>query len=453
MSITYINDTVTNSLPYWKQIDDIIQGSDGIKKGGTKYLPIEASENETSYKNRLSKGTFLDSYNPTIDGIAGLIFKNPIQYGDDIPEQSQPFIENADMQGNHFDLLLEDLFKTALNKGIGFAMLDMPKGEATNKKEEQQLGLKPYAVIIQPENVQAWKSKTVNGQIVLTMAKIFETEEVDDPNNPYATKTEDRYRVLEIGTWKVYDKEGTLLDSGETNLDFIPLYGLNLNKKGFFASFPTFYDLFDMNIDHYQIFSDSRHAAHTASVPFYFGSGMSKDDVDGLVISPNTFFTANNEEAKISIVDYDGAGVAVNATLLERIEMKMREIGLSVVSIDKTVTATEVNISSTQSQSKLNGYVRALEDTAELILLGVAKFYGKDEGGSISVDADILSQPLDPQELVALNNMVTAGNLSTETMWKIIGSGTFRMPSDFDSEIEKELINKDGLLNKNEEVL
>ena len=97
--------------------------------------------------------------------------------------------------------------------------------------------------------------------------------------------------------------------------------------------------------------------------------------------------------------------------------------------------------------------MRALEDTAELILLGVAKFYGKDEGGSISVDADILSQPLDPQELVALNNMVTAGNLSTETMWKIIGSGTFRMPSDFDSEIEKELISEDGLLNKNEEVL
>ena len=163
------------------------------------------------------------------------------------------------------------------------------------------------------------------------------------------------------------------------------------------------------------------------------------------MISPNTFFSTGDSDAKLTIVDYDGKGVAVNATLLDRIEQKMSEIGLSVITQDKALTATEVNISGAKSQSKLNFYVRALIDTAELILLSGAKMYGLNEGGSIDIQADILAQPLTAQEAIALNNMVTSGTMSIENMYSIIGSGSFKLGADFDIELEKERIASSGL--------
>jgi len=449
--IDYIAPQVAETLPYWSQIDDAIAGSVAVKKNSTKYLPIENSETQTSYDARLAKGTYLDYYNPTVDGIAGLLFKNPINYNDDIPKQLGSFIENANMQGDHFDIIINELFKNALDKGISFAMIDMPRVEnLTNKQQEQQLGIKPYVVQISPENVTAWKTETIGGQIVLTMVKIREFAEVDDEENSYATKTVERYRVLKIGEWELFDKDENSLDKDITKLDVIPLVALNLNKKGFFASFPTFYELFELNVHHYQVFSDIRHNNHISCIPMLKFIGFSAEEVTKIPISANTAIATQNTEASVEWLDYSGDGAATSERTLARLETKMREIGLSVVSQDKTVTATEVNISSAQSQSKLNGYTRSLIDSVELILLYVSKFYGLDDGGSIDIDADILTQPLTAQEVTVLNNMVTSGTMSIEQMWDIIASGTFSVSGDFDIDVEKQRISESGLLDNGE---
>lgn len=448
--LKYINATTTKLQIYRNFIDDLTLGSIGIKAKNDTYLPREQSEKEQSYKARLSRATYFDSFNPTINGLVGLIFKNPIIYSDDIPSQLNATIENADMQGNHLDIIIENFFKKALQKGLSFCLVDMPKGEPTSKADEINMGIRPYLTLIEPSNITSWKTEIINGQLVLSQVKIRESVEIDDPNNKFATKLVTRYRILERGSYQVWEENDgadSLIEEGNTKLNFIPLVALNLNEQGFFDAIPPFYDLGDMNIAHYQIFADSRHASHTASVPFYFGSGIASEDVKDLVISPNTFFATHNEGASIDIVDYKGEGVAVNATLLDRIENRMREIGLSVITQDGNVTATEVSISSTQSQSKLNSYVRALEDSVELILLFAAKMYGQNSGGSISIDADILSQPLTAQDVIALNNMVTSGNMSLDTMYKMIASGSFRLEGDFDIDAEKELISSQGLLN------
>lgn len=445
MSIDFICDTTTNSLKYWKTIDDITMGSTGVK-GKEIYLPKTPKESDLSYNYRATKADFLDSFNPTVDGISGLVFKKPIVYSEDIPTQLKATIENANMQGDHLDILIKDLFDTAMRKGISFALTDMPKGTAENKADEISQGIRPYYTIIQPENVTSWKTTTINGQIVLSQVKIREFTEIDDDTNIYATSTETRYRVLEIGTYKVYTEKGDFIEEGETGLNVIPFVALNINAKGFFASFPPLYDLALINISHYNLVSDSRYSAHTACIPFYFGKGFHKEDVDNAEIAPNTFLTNPNEQADVKIVDYDGKGVAVTGTLIDRYETKMREFGLSIISQDKELTATEVTIASGQSQSKLNGWVRMLVDTVEIMLIHASMFYGLSGGGSIEIEADILSKPLVPEDVKVLNDMVLSGNMSIETMYSIIASGSFRMPKDFDIEVEKEKLSQGGLL-------
>lgn len=453
-SLEYENETTKTLKPYREFIDDLVEGSIGIKKRKGKYLPKEKNEKQESFDSRLAKATYFDAFNPTIDSLVGLVFSNPIEYSEDIPQQLQATIENADMQGNHFDILIEEFFTKAMQKGISFCLVDMPKGRPTNKQDELRMGIRPYLTIVKAEDITSWKTEIIAGQMVLSQVKIREFLEVDDPDNEYATKLVKRYRVLTRGKYEVYeekDKKSHLIESGTTGLNFIPLVALNLNSRGFFDALPPFYDLGEMNIGHYQVFADNRHSAHTASVPFYFGAGMHKEEAEGLIISPNTFFATSNSEASIEIVDYKGDGVEVNNSILDRYETRMREMGLAVITQDGETTATEVKISSKQSQSKLNSYVRALVDSVELILLYCAKMYGKDNGGSISIDADILSNPLTNEELTTINNMVTSGNMSLDTMYKIIANGTFRLPADFDVEDEKEKINADGLVSLGED--
>lgn len=452
--IDYITPTLQNKLKYYAKIDDLIGGAVKIKESGSKYLPEEDSETPESYTSRLQKATYFDFFNQTIDGLTGLIFKNPISYGDDIPSQLQPIIENADALGNHMDVIIDNFFTGALQKGVSFCLIDAPKVEGVKTRaDEQKLGVRPYLTIIKAENVTSWKTEVVNGQLLLSQVKIREFVEVEDSENPYATKTVEQYRVLYRGGYQVFRKqeksnEPLLVDEGTTNLDFIPLVCLNLGNEEFFSGMPPFMDLGELNIAHYQILSDSRYSAHIASVPVLKLLGFDKDELTKVTISVNKAIASSNTEASVEWLDYNGGGVAVNETLLSKIETKIREMALSVISQDKTLTATEVNISSAQSQSKLNGYVRALTDAVELIFQMAAKMYGLNDGGSITINSDILSQPLSAQEVLALNTMATSGNMSIETMFSIIQSGTFKLPSDFDVNVEKERVESAGLLTE-----
>lgn len=451
-NVKYIAPQVQQSIPLWKTIDDVSDGIIGITRNPEVYLIKEDGETQKSYDSRLQKATWIDAFNDTIDGLSGLVFKKPIVYNDDIPTQLNASIENADMQGNHFDIIIQNLFDTALRKGIGFFLVDMPKGQAKNRAEEIQQNIRPYYTIIQPENVTSWKTETRQGQIVLTQVKIREFTEKDVQGNEYATEPVERYRILEIGKFKVInvDKDDveTIEDEGDTGLDFIPFGGLNLNVEGYFVTKPPFYDLAKLNIGHYQIFTDSRHSAHIASVPMLKLLGFQDDEAKSMVISANKAIRSTASEAKVEWLDYDGGGVAVNESLMNKLEEKMNDMGLSVITGTKELTATEVNISTTQKQSKLNTYVRALKDSVELMLQMGARFYNKSTGGTVSFDADILKIPLTAEEVRIYSDMIAKGQLSNKTLWLMLLADR-KLPEDFDPEVEETNLETDGLLSGN----
>lgn len=453
----YLRPEVSNSLPLWKTIDDLSDGYIGIVQNNPKkYLPQSPKESDEAYQTRLKKATFINPYNDTIEGMTGLVFKEPIVYEDDIPSVLQPMIENATMTGEHMDLVIQDLFTTALNKGIAYGLVDMPSGQATNRAEEQAQGIRPYITIIQPENLTSWKTATRNGQTVLTQIKILELVEQNTQDTEFETEMVKQYRIYTVDEnftntrLQVIQPENnlTVLDIN-TNLNFIPLVGLNLNKRGFFYAYPPFYDVAQLNISHYQLFTDARYAAHKASVPFYTACGAQKEEVEGLVISPNTFVVLGNPDAEIKIVDYDGKGAEVSMNLMNKVESSIAQMGLNMLTADRNITATEAEIDNTKSQSKLNTYVLHLEDAVELLLLYAYRMFGDanaESGGSISINADIINNPLTPEEMTKYSDMVLRGQITLQSMWKILKDGG-RLYDDFDSETEESNLETEGLLS------
>lgn len=457
MSITYIKPSLSARLPYYKLINDITLGWTGIVDNKTTYLPASPSEvsNTKKYDARWQLATFEDFYNPTVEGITGLIFKKPIKLNDDVPQALQDDLTNANAMGDDFGVVAGQLFNGALRKGIKFALVDMPKGQVNSRADEIAQGIKPYITLIDVENVTSWQTALINGQIVLTQVKIREFIDVPIEGNPYGTESEEQWRVLELVenrvTWTVYNKEDSIVDSGTLGeIDFIPLYALNLDDIGYFEANPPLYEVAKLNIRHYQMFSDSSYASHIACVPFYVATGVQQDETKDLTISPNTFLSLGNPDAKIEIVSYSGDGIKTNDILMQKIEKRINEIGFSVVMEDKEMTATESGISTQQKQSKLNRYVDRLKDTLQNILNAMAIMGGYGtEGGTVTISADILSSPLTAQEFTSINNAMSNGNLSQESGWKMVQSGEINLPDDFDEEEEKRLIEEEGLLTNN----
>lgn len=467
MSLDYCREEVTKSLPLWRLIDDLTDGYVGVVDGknAKDYLPQSPRETDEAYKIRKQKAMLINPFNDTVEGMTGLIFKEPIVYNEDIPTILTPMIENATLQGDHMDLVIQEFFTLALRKGIAYALVDQPQGTATNRAEQQAQGIRPYTTIIQPENLTSWKTATVNGQLVLTQIKILEMVEENVQGNEYKTEMVKQYRVYEVNeqftntTLKVIrpsaDTKGQdeIITQIETGLNFIPLVGLNLNKRGFFYALPPFYDIAKLNIGHYQLFTDARYAAHKASVPFYTAAGAREEEVKGLVISPNTIVRFDNPDASIGIVDYDGKGAEVSQNLMTKVETSIAQMGMNMLTADREVTATEAEIDNTKSQSKLNTFVTHLEESVKLIFLYAYRMTteGADanEAGTITINADILTNPLTPEEMQKYSDMHSKQQITISVLYQILKDGG-RLPDDFDIEAQKELVKEDGLLTNNE---
>jgi len=455
--IDYIMPEVSNKLSTWKLIDNVSDGWAGIESNIEKFVLQEDGEEQKSYDNRVTKLTHFDYFNNTVDGITGLIFKNRIKLSEDTPTQILDLIEDIDLNGTHLDNFIANSFKKALQKGVSFTLVDLPKvEELKNKADEINQNIRPYLIDIAPENVTAWKTSKINNRTVLTMVKIREFQTIDDAKNPYAIIQKEVFRVLKIGTWELWEKDDkgneALIDDGTTNLDYIPFYCLNLSKEDTFLSKLPFLDLAKLNIAHTQIFTDTRHSAHIASVPMLKLLGIQKDELKGFIVSANKAISSNNSDAKVDWLDYDGKGVAVNDTLMLKIEKRMAEIGLNVLAgsdNNGNVTATEIRISTTKEQSKITKWVNNLSDTYNNILLALAGAYGLNYGGSIEIEADIIKEPLTPQEIQAYSSMVSNGQMSIDTLWATLKTHK-NLPDEFDAEVEKELVSVDGLPLKNE---
>jgi DNA-binding ferritin-like protein (Dps family) len=449
MSIKYVMPSVENNIPKWEFINDVSDGWDAIERNVTKYIKKEDKEEQSSYDARIDKLTYFDGFNPVIQGIKGLLFKKPITFTDNTISQIENISDNIDMQGNSLNNYIGTDFENAMRKGLSFTLIDLPNNaEVVSKADELSLGIRPYFINIEPKNITSYKTEKIRDTIVLTQVKIREFVEVDNDENPYATKTEVRYRVLEIGIWAIYDEEDNELDYGLTNLDFIPLYCLNLAPIGMFEAKIPFYDLAKLCIAHTNIFTDTRHSAHLASVPMLKLLGFQPDEIKGLSIGANKAVSSTNENAKLEWLDYDGGGVEVNDKLMLKIEKRMLEIGLSALSEDNSLngtTATAVMIDTTQKQSKINAWVVALESHYQSMFKAIAKMYNLNEGGGIVVDADILSNPLTAQEITAYNNMVSNRNMPLTTLWQLLVIHK-NLPEDFNEEEALDLIREADLL-------
>lgn len=389
--------------PRWKLIDTLLGGTESMRLAGQDYLPRHPEESEKRYKERLQTNVLLNMTELTLDTLTGKPFSEPINLNDDIPPPVQEILDDVDLLGHNLDVFCRQWFRSALAKAFCHVLVDYPRltpradGQPRTLADDRVEGVRPYWVLIQPENVIYAYSEVVNGREMLTHVRIRETISV---MGEWEEQFEEQIKVLTPGHVAIYKKRGgsgpkkdewVLEDEWDTGLSQIPLVTFYADRTGLMEGKPPLLDLAYMNIAHWQSSSDQRSVLTVARFPILAASGLDPNDAQNkIVVGPYQLLVSPDAQGKFYYVEHTGSAIESGAKDLQSLEDSMASYGSQfLVKKPGNQTATARALDTAESSSDLQAMTVSFEDsiatalsfTAEWMRLGT-------EGGTVELEKD-----------------------------------------------------------------
>lgn len=444
----------------------VYEGTLRLRKEGRKYLPQMSREEDKDYAARLAVARLFNAYRRTIGGLVGLVMAKDPQLADNLPPQIAEHAENIDMAGRHLAVFARDHFTNALIDGHAAIMVDMPAvepGDVQTLADERELLGRPYWVEIQKSQILRVRTLSIAGRLVLSRFAYRETVHEDDGEfgqkevqrvRDYALQpTRDGWRPL----YRVWSKRKDASGKEEwteeqianpvMSIARIPVATTYTHRTGYMESEPPLFDLAEENLNHYQTRSDRTNVLRIGSVPVLALIGVSSDDV---TIGPNNALVLPaGGDAKF--VEVAGPALQESREELREIERRMAVLGLSLLMGDQTErTATETRIDKGDGDSQLSSAARGLQDALEDALGIHAEWLNlelptkNDKERWVTINREFENLPIDAQMVMALSNVVAAGQLPLEDMYAAFKRGKI-LPDGFDPEKAREMLEGAGM--------
>lgn len=410
--------------PRWDVAEALLGGTETMRVAGDTYLPQHEQETNNNYNRRLEKATLLNMSEMVLEALVGRPFSKPIIFEGDVPKQIEDWTEDFDLQGNNLQSFCRNWFREGWAKGLAHVLIDFPvvrpavEGEVRTLADDRAQNLRPFAVRIRPEAVLAAYADVIDGQEVLTHVRILETSVVQDG---WGEVIEQRVRVLEPGTWKVYkpDEKGnewTVEDEGMTPLSFVPLVTFYSGKReALHECKPPLMDLMHLNVEHWQSASDQRNVLTVARFPILAGSGIASTDV--MAIGPNNFLTTESVDGKWYYVEHSGKAIEAGEKDLERLKDQMAAYGAEFLKRKTgTETATGRALDSAEGMSYLQATTLDFKDALEQALWFMAQWAKLDDGGSVIVYSNFAAGEAASQDLEQLLKLRATRDISRKAV-------------------------------------
>lgn len=398
-------------------IDDLLGGTKAMRAAGERHLPKFPNEVADAYKARLSQSTLLPALSQTISSMLGRVFADPIILGEDVPPVVATLTEDIDMQGNNLQVFAANWFAKGLAYGLCHVLVDFPRVEGVRTQaDEDRLGVRPYAFIINPAQVLGWKS--ANG--ALTQYRYSEMVAEDD--GMFAVRLVKQIRLLEPGSWRIYRKntkdEWYLHEEGVSTLPVIPVVTFYTKRTGLMTATPPLLDLAYLNIKHWQSQSDQDNILHVARVPILFLAGW--DDDRAVSWGAGAALRNDNVDAKASFVEHSGLAIEAGRNALKDLVEEMRMAGAQLLQKDKQAVKTKAQSDEEAAQelSPLQRMAADFEDAVDQMLQLMAMWRGLSDGGHVEVRGNFEVDFAPEVSLPFLLTMANNGKLSSETLFK-----------------------------------
>jgi len=413
----------------WDVVDALMGGTRAMRAAGEKLLPKFPKEEGDAYASRLKTSTLLPAYSETVQNMTGRVFAEPILLGKDVPEPTQTFAENFDLQGNNLQVWAQQFFSKGLSHGLVHALVEYPKTtdeegrpKFQNKADEKAAGVRPYVVLIAPGQVIGWKSSAQGGEQVLTQFWYMESAQEDD--GQFGVKTIPQIRVLVPGGWATYRetetedrrREWQLFEQGTNSLDRIALVTFYTKRTGYMMATPPLMELAHLNVKHWQSQSDQDNILHVARVPLLAVIGV---DEDTKITVSSSSATRLPLQGDMKWVEHTGAAIKAGSDSLHDLVDDMRMSGAKLLLRENqgVKTATQAEDEAAEEMSPLQTMAGQFEDAIDQVLQLFAKWMSLPEGGHVKVNGNFDVDFAPEITIPMLVNMASNGQLSDETLF------------------------------------
>ena len=420
---------------HWILIEDLLQGTFGMRQKHRRYLPQEPRELDESYDNRLARSVCPPYYQRLERLLAGMLTRKPVRLvdtSDTITEQ----LFDTDLNGNDLNVWTYETARKMVRYGHVGTLVDAPAD-----------GGRPYWVNYTPRQILGWRTEANEGKQQLTMLRLQELASV--PDGLYGDKVVQQVRVLTPGEYQIHQKDDKgdfrMVDEGRTSLSEIPFSIAYSNRISFMESRPPLEDIAELNLKTYQIQSDLDNQLHISAVPMlaFYGFPSSAEEVSA---GPGEAI-AFPAEGRAEYIEPGGTSFQFQFQRLEQLALQINELGLSAVLGQKLTaeTAEAKRINRSQGDSTMMVIAQNMQDMIDNCLQFHAQYLGQNESaGSCHVNRDFMGERLQPTEIQSLLQLYTAGTITQETLLQQLSDGEV-LGDDFDVDEELEATANAGM--------
>lgn len=401
---------------------DLRAGFPTMVAKASEYLPRYEGESEPDWIARVKMASLRNFYAQAVNSILGKMFAQPPKLNNDVPAALVEDLKDADLNGNDWTVVAEELVNAALDEGIAWLVIDYHTVPEVSQRqltlaEEQKLGVRPYMVVVPQHRVLGVDFDYYNNVYTINQFRFFTT--VKKKNGRFGQKCVDQIRVIEPDGFTTYERneDSTSWDmtqSTPNTLGMVAVIPLSFDKRGQFLSFPPLENLAYMNLEHFQIRSDQRRALSVASFPILAQYGV--DAKSGTVrIGPMTSVAFEDPQAKMQWVESQGVHLLAGDRELQRLESQMRTFGLSFENPGMYATATGRNIDASDSIAPIQRWAFRLRDCLNSALWYMAKWRKLASGGTVNVNTSFLKNHITVEELKLLVEALKSGAITKES--------------------------------------
>lgn len=460
--------------PVWSKIETLLGGTESMRAAGETMTPRHENEGDASHSERIARASLLNMAQLTLDNWVGRPFGEPIQIGDDVPEDVTRWLRDIDLQGNGVSVFSRDWFRKGLSKAFAHVLIDAPSDDGVQRTlaDDAREQRRPFWNFIRPENLFAASATVIDGREVLTHVRIFEQETVRDG---FAESTVDRIRVFDrilpgesaaflpgfegielleedlqspelgSGVWvtlyrKIEKSQGkvewvverlpTRLDD---RMDEIPLVSFYADREQLLLGKPPIEDLVDLNINWWQSNSDQNSILTVARFPILALSGGDEEDED-FEIGPKRILFTPNERGKFYYVEHEGAAIAAGREHLQDLESQMAQYGAQFLKKRPgSETATARALDSAEATSPLQDATMRFNESLNQALRLTGKWVGIEDAGTLIVNAEFSGLDDGDTDTTTLDKARARGDLSKRDYFEeLVSRGVLRETFDFD---------------------
>jgi hypothetical protein len=428
--------------PAWQMVDDILAGPATVRSKGELYLPKYSAEGQDEYKRRLKQAPWQPEFADILLTLSSKPFGREVSLDEGASETIKALAEDIDGKGNNLTAFARPMFRKGIAKGMAAILVDNTgKGTARTVAEERVAGVRPYWVLIRPEDVLALYTATVKGREIPIHVRLRES--TVEREGDFGERQIERVRVINRApltttpgmaqdygppTWKLYekvvDKAGkvTWIDAGEGQ--FAPLTEIPLalfwtgEREGSQFARPPLDALADKQIELYRALARQDEILTYAGSPMLCGTGIQPPKAgETMQVGPKrVLFAPPGVEGKATGWEYVQPNAANLTEIRESVKAlvdDIRRLGMQpLTQRSGGVSATASSIEGAKAHSAVQAWALGLKDTLEQAFVFTAQWLREPDNVEVEVDTDFSVEPYSQPALQELREARKAREIS-----------------------------------------